>query len=588
MSDSDTKGESELVSTLPYKVTAAIDSRYVSTELDRSPGDTDGSNSTNCEPISTEPCIVALNVGSNSTNCEPVSTEPYIVALDVGSSSVRSHIYSKSGCIKGKGSKKIQLIRPKPGWSELDPEVLYQQVVECISESVRAAGIHMSDVTCLGISTQRNTCLTWDRYTGKPFHNFITWQDLRARNYVKSWNSSLTLLGLNTGSKFLHMFTRKKRFLSASVLKFMSPQVTLRLLWLLDNIPGLRHKAIEDRVLFGCIETWLLWKLTGGKVHATDYSCASGTGLYDPFQVEWSKIVCGLVNIPMNIFPDVMPTSGLFGHIDEAIFGHRIPITCLVGDQSASMFGDCCFDVGDIKCTLGTGMFIDVNTGSDPHASVAGLYPLIGWKIGDKLTYLAEGVASDTGAAIMWAQSVGYFDDVNESASLASSVEDTDGVYFVPAFSGLQAPINDDKACSLMLGMQPTTTRAHLVRATLESIAFRFKLLYETVLHETKVPLSHVRVNGGVSNNDFIVQLMSDLTDQVIDRSEQRENMTSQGTAFFAGLAMGVWHNLKELENIRIMDREFEPQNTWPKYKKVFHHWERAVARCRQWYQLNE
>ncbi|KAL4219808.1 putative glycerol kinase 5 [Mactra antiquata] len=515
---------------------------------------------------------------------EQVKGETFIVSVDVGTTSLRSHIYTNNGLIKASSSKKIELIHPKPGWVEIDPELIYKQTVDCIGESIKAAGIRVDDVTCLGISVQRNTCLTWDSETGKPYHNFITWQDLRARDYVKSWNNSLTLKALNSGSKFLHVFTRKKRFLSASVLKFMSPQVTLRLLWLLDNIPELRKKASEGIAVFGCIETWLLWKLTGGKVHATDYSCASTTGMYDPFQVEWSSIVCGLVNIPMNFFPEVKPTSGLFGHVEESIFGSKIPITCLAGDQSASMFGECCFNVGDIKCTLGTGMFINLNTGESPHASIAGLYPIIAWKIGDKLTYMAEGVASDTGTMISWAQKLGYFDDVRDTSSIAESVQDTDGVYVVPAFSGLQAPINDDKAVTLMLGMQPSTTKAHMVRAILESIAFRFKLLYETVLNETRIPLSFVRVDGGVGNNDFLVQLMADLTNQVMNRSTQTENMTSLGTAFFAGLAVGVWKDLSELADIRNTEKDFEPQPTWGKYKYVFQQWERAVNRSKLWY----
>ncbi|XP_052783381.1 putative glycerol kinase 5 [Mya arenaria] len=515
---------------------------------------------------------------------ENSEVDPYIVAVDIGTTTLRSHIYTRNGSIKASSSKRIDLLRPKPGWVEMDPEHLFQQFLDCVSESIKAAGIRPQEVTCLGISTQRNTCLTWDRETEKPYHNFITWQDMRARDYVKSWNDSVTLKALNSGSKILHTFTRKKRFLSASVLKFMSPQVTLRLLWCLDNIPELRKRASAGQVMFGCIETWILWRLTKGKVHATDYSCASGTGLYDPFQVEWSTIVCGLVNIPMNIFPEVLPTSGLFGHMDESFLGSEIPITCVVGDQSASMFGECCFEVGDIKCTLGTGMFMDVNTGSQPHASVAGLYPLIGWKIGDKLTYLAEGLASDTGTVIQWAQSMGYFDDVRDTAAMAESVEDTGGVYFVPAFSGLQAPINDDKACTTMLGMTPNTTKAHIVRAILESICFRFKLLYETVLTEMKIPLNVVRVNGGVCNNDFVVQLMADLTNHVINRSRQTEYMTSLGTAFFAGLATGVWKNQDELVKIRKTDREFSPRENWATYKNVFHQWERAVSRSRQWY----
>ncbi|KAL3848154.1 hypothetical protein ACJMK2_019031, partial [Sinanodonta woodiana] len=425
-------------------------------------------------------------------NKEPVPKKMYVISVDVGTTSVRSHVYTQQGTIKGTSSRKIEIITPEPGMTEMDPEVLYTQVVDCVKESIQASGLVVGDITCMGITTQRNTFTMWDRETGQLYHNFLTWQDLRARNYVKEWNESYTLRALNNGSKFLHLLTRKKRYLAASVLKFMSAQVTLRLIWLLDNVNQLRQRACDGFVMFGCIETWLLWKLTKGKVHATDYSCASSTGLFDPFQIEWSTIVCNLVNIPMSVFPEVMDTSGYFGSTDSSIFGNEIPITAVAGDQTAAMFGECCFDIGDIKCTMGTGTFIDVNTGSKPHASIAGLYPLIGWKIGDEITYVAEGKSNDTGITIEWGKSLGFFEDVNDIDQLVQSVPDTDGVYFISAFSGLQAPINDDKATSLIIGMQPTTTKAHIVRAMMESIAFRFKLLYETVLLETKLPLSHI------------------------------------------------------------------------------------------------
>ncbi|KAK3584659.1 hypothetical protein CHS0354_001238 [Potamilus streckersoni] len=517
-------------------------------------------------------------------NKEPVPKKMYVISVDVGTTSVRSHVYTQQGTIKGTSSRKIEIISPKPGMTEMDPEKLYTHVVDCVKESIQASGLAVEDITCMGITTQRNTFTLWDRETGKLYHNFLTWQDLRARNYVKEWNDSYTLKALNSGSKFLHMFTRKKRYLAASVLKFMSAQVTLRLIWLLDNVNQLRQRACDGLVMFGCIETWLLWKLTKGKVHATDYSCASGTGLFDPFQIEWSTIVCNLVNIPMSIFPEVKATSGFFGSTDLSIFGTEIPITAVAGDQTAAMFGQCCFDVGDIKCTMGTGTFIDVNTGSKPHASVAGLYPLIGWKIGDEITYVAEGRSNDTGITIEWGKSLGLFEDVNDIDQLVQSVPDSDGVYFISAFSGLQAPINDDRATSLIIGMQPTTTKAHIVRALMESIAFRFKLLYETVLMETKLPLSHIRVDGGVTNNEFVVQLMADITNQSVDRAKQTGDMTSLGVAFLAGLATGVWKDKEELKKIRKSEKVFNPNPTWPKYKQIFHQWERALARSRQWY----
>ncbi|XP_046543168.1 putative glycerol kinase 5 [Haliotis rubra] len=508
----------------------------------------------------------------------------YILAVDVGTTTLRGHIYDKNGVNRGTSSKKIDILHPKTGWAEMDPEVLFLQVKQVMQESIRAANITVQQVKCMGLATQRSTFMTWDRETGRPFHNLITWQDLRASHYVTAWNKSYTLKALNSGSKFLHIFTRKNRYLAASVLKFMTKQVTMRLLWALDNIPELRKRAFEDQVMFGCIDTWLLYCLTGKKVHATDYSNASCTGLYDPFQVEWSKIVCNMVNIPMSMLPEVKDTSGMFGQVHPDILGQSIPITASVADQQGAMFGQCCFEVGDIKCTMGTGTFIDLNTGNKPHASVAGLYPIIGWKIKGELTYLAEGLAADTGITLEWAKSLGFFEDVTETANIANSVEDSAGVCFVPAFSGLQAPINDDRAATSIIGLTPNATKAHIVRAMLESLAFRFKVLYETVLVETKIPLSYVRADdGGVCSNDFIMQLMSSLVNTSIDRSKQPD-MTSLGAAFLAGLAAGVWESKEQLCHLRKSGRVFEPQSVWSQYKDIYRQWERAVTRSLQWY----
>lgn len=513
------------------------------------------------------------------------SREKFVLSVDIGTTSLRSHVYTKQGNIKGASSKRIQLLHPKPGWVEMEPDVLVKQVIDSIKEAIRAAGITAHDIACMGITTQRNTFLTWDRVTGKPFHNFITWQDLRSRDIVKGWNNSFRMKVLNGGSSVLHMLTKQKRFLSASVLKFMSQQVTMRLIWVLENVEELKAKLAVQEVSLGCIETWLLYRLTREKLVATDYSCASGTGLFDPYQFEWSTIVCNLLNIPMEILPEIRDTSGDFGSTDPTIFGASIPITAVVSDQTGALFGECCFEVGDIKCTMGTGTFIDLNCGNSPHASVAGLYPIVGWKIGKDITYVAEGNITDTGSLIEWAKSMGFIDDVSDTAKIAESVPDSDGVYFVGAFSGLQAPINDDKAATTLIGLKPTTTKAHVVRAILENLAFRVKVLYETILSETRIPLSHIRVNGGVCNNDFLMQLIADFTNQTIDRAKQRANMTSLGVAFLAGLQKGIWKNKAELREIRESETVFVAEkNVWPRYKDRFVHWEKAVIRSREWY----
>ncbi|PVD18809.1 hypothetical protein C0Q70_21362 [Pomacea canaliculata] len=483
----------------------------------------------------------------------------------------------------GGGGEGLEIEHPKPGWFEIDPFKLFDDSCAVVKSSLAAAGLQASQVTSMGIATQRNTFVTWDRETGEVYHKMITWQDLRASEAVASWNSSYTLKALNKSAKLLHFFTRRNRHKAASVLKFMSKQVTMRLLWVLTNIPNVKRRAFEGNVMFGCIETWLLWKLSGKKLHATDYSCASTTGIFDPYSMEWSPIVCGLVDIPMSMLPEIRDTSGDFGTTEPDLFGAPIPIKSLVADQQGSMFGQCCFYVGDVKCTMGTGTFIDMNTGKIPHASIAGLYPLVGWSIGGKVTYLAEGHSADTGNVMGWANSIGLLDDVTQSSSLAASVPDSGGVCFVPAYSGLQAPVNDDKACTSIFGLKLGTTKAHLVRAMLESMAFRFKILYETFITETKIPLSCICADGGVSTNDFLMQLMADVTNQSIERSADSD-MTSRGAAFLAGLASDVWKSQEELKAMRKIDKVFEPADTWSKVRSSFYLWERAVSRSLNWY----
>jgi putative glycerol kinase 5 len=511
----------------------------------------------------------------------------YVLALDVGTTTIRAHVYDKKTVIRGTGSRKIQLLYPNPGWVEMDENVLWQQAQDVIKDAIANAGLTPNDIRCMGITTQRNTFIMWDRETGQPFHRFIVWQDLRASDYVKQWNDSYSIKALNCGGRLLYTLSRKKRFLAAAVLRFKSAQVVMRLKWQIDHDEKLRQRVAERQVMFGCLDTWLLWQLTGHKVYATDYSNASVTTIFDPFLMEWSTVVSKIVGIPLHILPPVKDTSGLFGECVPELFGAAIPITAIVADQQGAMFGQCAFNVGDVKCTMGTGTFIDCNTGNKPHASISGLYPLIAWKIGDEVTFVAEGFASDTGRCIDWASSIGLFNNVTELEQLAASTANSDGVYFVPAFSGLQMPVNDDKASSLMIGLSLETTKAHIVRAVLESLAFRFELLYETVLNETKTSLSKtIKCDGGVCNNNFVVQLISNLTGCTIDRPEHMD-MTSLGAAFLAGLAVGVWKNKEELVTIRKTQHLFSPdQEKLETAQDNYKEWLRALDRSREWYSI--
>lgn len=512
-----------------------------------------------------------------------VIEQTYILSVDVGTTTIRCHIYDSAAKVRGTSSRKVELLYPNPGWVELDPDVLWSQFVSVVKEAVEASGLHMRQMCALGISTQRATFTTWNRKTGRPFHNFISWQDLRAADLVKSWNKSCLLKTINGFSKVLYFLSRRKRFLAASAHSFTTQHISLRLVWILQNLKEVQQAAAEGNCCFGTIDTWLLYNLTKGSVHATDFSNASSTGIYDTYQMCWSHFFSSILSIPLSVFPAVVDTSFYFGQSDSSIFGVAIPITSVVADQQAAMFGECCFDVGDVKITMGTGTFIDINTGRKPHASVSGLYPLVGWKIGKELVLLAEGNAADTGTAIKWAEKLGLFSDPLETEMMAKSVPDADGVCFVPSFSGLQAPLNDPHACACFLGLKPSTSKNHLVRAILESVAFRNKQLYDTMLRETRVPVTTIRADGGVCNNNFIMQLSADLLNQKIYKSEFVD-MSSLGAAFLAGLAAGFWASREELKMLRNAAKIFKPQKINGDYEEVMCTWEKAIRRSLDWY----
>ncbi|TRY93702.1 hypothetical protein DNTS_029408 [Danionella cerebrum] len=496
--------------------------------------------------------------------------ETFILSVDVGTTSIRCHVYDKSASIRGSCSAKVSLLYPQPGWVEIDPEELWQGFVTVVKGAVQDSGLQMCQMEGLGISTQRATFMTWDRNTGKPFHNFITWQDMRAAELVRSWNGSCTMKTVHGVMKMLHFLTRQKRFLAASLVVFTTQHVSLRLVWALKNIPQLRQAVEDGSCYFGTIDTWLLYKLTKGLVHATDYSNASATAIFDSYQMCWSGFLCSLLSIPLSILPRVHNTSHKFGLCDPSIFGVPIAIMSVMADQQAAMFGECCFETGDVKITMGTGTFMDINTGNNPHTSVAGN-------------------AAGTGAAIKWAQDLDLFSDVKETEAIATSVEDSDGVFFVPSFSGLQAPMNDPKACASFMGLKPSTTKKHLVRAILESVAFRNKQLFDVMLRETRIPITKIRADGGVCTNDFIMQLTADLLGRKIARPTHFD-MSCLGAAFVAGLGTGYWRNQDELKKLLTMDQQFLPKRSKSEgekggqYRGVLQSWERALQRSMHWY----
>ncbi|XP_065092993.1 putative glycerol kinase 5 [Ochlerotatus camptorhynchus] len=527
------------------------------------------------------------------------SAERYIASLDIGTTTIRCFIYAANRDIGklevvGSAFEQVELVYPAPGQVEIVPDQLWNSVINTIKNAMENAKLTAQQIACLSISTQRNTFTCWNKLTGHAYHNFITWKDLRADKLVQQWNNSFKLRVLKAGARFLHFFTRSKRFLAGSVIKMMNPQVTLRLAWVLQNNGDLQRDVKEGQVLYGTIDSWLLYRLRQGLdqsrvvEHIGDVTNCTSTGFYDPFGQEWATWALSFFNIKKDLLPKVVDNSYDFGYVDESLFGSAIQIGTSISDQSASLWGTCCFEKGEVKVTMGTGAFLNVNTGSTCLASVHGLYPLVGYKTNSinstELVYLMEGASNDNGSIIEWAMSIGLFTDPRDSSDMALSVPDSDGVSFIPAFSGLGPPIRNDTAGTGFIGIKASTRKEHLVRAILESLAYRIALLYVCALTETRYTFTRIKVDGGVSRNDFICQTLADLTGLPVERGEVTDS-TALGAMFLAGLNVGIWRSKQELIDIRKIDRIFEPiASNKSKCFKSMRSWERAVERFKRWY----
>jgi len=380
------------------------------------------------------------------------------------------------------------------------------------------------------------------------------------------------------------MFTRSKRFLAASIISLTTQHVAPRLYWAMNNIPDAKKLASEENLCFGTVDTWLLWKLTNGDVHATDYSHVCTTVLFDTYQMKYSDAILNVLGLPRSILPEIKDTGGLFGHVSREHFGAAIPITALISDQTSAMFAQGCWEKGDMKCTMGTGMFMSINTGDKPHASLSGMYPTVGWKIGSEIAFLAEANFPSCGSVCEWGKSFGLFSDPSETEAIASSVENSDGVCFVPAFDGIQAPYNDPKATASVIGITHNTTKENMVRAMLESIAFTFKQLYDVAEDELSTPIKKIRVDGGVSNNNFVIDTVSDLLGREVERPSDVD-MTVYGAIYVAGLAEGFWKSKEEIKNIWKLGYVSRPRaEAQPKLEHSYKTWQRAVERSLDWY----
>ena len=491
----------------------------------------------------------------------------YLVAMDQGTTSSRSIVFDKQGNIIQSAQKEFSQIFPQPGWVEHDPMEIWSSQIGVLSEAKARSGIEAGDIAAIGITNQRETTIVWDKTTAKPIYNAIVWQCRRTAEYCDSLKTS----GFENEIK-------QKTGLVADAY-FSGTKIR----WILENVSGAREKAERGDLLFGNVDTWLVWNLTKGKIHATDYSNASRTMLFNIHKLEWDNDIIKEFNIPIQMLPEVKPSSYLYGYTSGNILSGEIPIGGIAGDQQAALFGQCCFESGTVKNTYGTGCFILMNTGEKAVESTNGLLTTIAWGAENKIEYALEGSVFIAGASIQWLRDgLRMIDNAECSEELALKVSDTGGVYVVPAFVGLGAPYWDQYARGTVAGITRGTTREHFVRATLESIAFQSYDVIKAMEADSGIPVKGIRVDGGASANNFLMQFQSDILNTNVIRPKNIES-TALGAVYLAGLATGYYSNKQDIIKNATEDRIFKPSVQEAEREKLVSGWKEAVKRSFGW-----
>lgn len=494
--------------------------------------------------------------------------EKYILSLDSGTTSNRAILFTHSGEIAGVAQKEFRQIYPQSGWVEHDPETIWETQYSVVREVLNHHKIDASQIEAIGITNQRETTIVWDRETGKPIYNAIVWQDRRTSGICddlkqKGLESTIAeKTGLVVDAYF-----------SGSKIK-----------WILENVEGARDLANSGRLAFGTVDCWLLWKLSGGRLHVTDVSNASRTMIFNIHTLEWDQELLRLLNIPASILPEVKASSEIYGVTEPGLFGREIPISGIAGDQQAALFGQMCVEEGMVKNTYGTGCFVMMNTGEKPIASKHKLLTTIGWKIGNKVTYALEGSIFIGGAVVQWLRDqLGIIKSSSEIEELANQVPDNGGVTFVQGFVGLGAPHWDQYATGAIIGLGRGTGKAHIARAALEAIAFRSMEVIETMVNDSGISLNELRVDGGASVNNLLMQIQADAINTLVVRPKITET-TALGAAYLAGIATGFWENTDQVKHQWQVDRKFIPSNNRAVFEKTLKNWQKAVERSKKWY----
>ena len=484
----------------------------------------------------------------------------YIAALDAGTTSSRCIIFDKDQNIMSVAQKEFPQIYPKAGWVEHNPTDLYVTQYSVLIEAIAQMNIDPEEIAGIGITNQRETTIVWDRETGLPVYNAIVWQCRRTADICEELMKDQELCDYikeNTGLVVDAYFSGTK------------------IKWILDNVPGAREKAEAGRLLFGTVDTWLIWKLTNGKTYVTDYTNASRTMLFNIRTLGWDKRILDALGIPESMLPEVCDSSEVYGYTN--LSGVDVPICGIAGDQQAALFGQTCFEKGNIKNTYGTGNFILMNTGEEFVTSKNGLVTTIAYGLDGKVTYALEGSVFVCGAVIQWLRDeMRFFTSAPDADYFGGKVPDTQGVYFVPAFTGLGAPHWDMYARGSIFGLTRGTTRNHIIRAALESIAYQSKDVIDAMMADTGLEINEIKVDGGASVSDIIMQFQADITGKTLRRPIVRET-TALGAAYLAGLAVGFWESMEDVKNHWSLDKIYEPKMDEETREKLLHGWEKAV-----------
>lgn len=492
----------------------------------------------------------------------------YVLALDQGTTSSRTILFDHDSNIVAVAQREFTQIFPKPGWVEHNANEIWSTQVGTISEVIAKANIDASEIAAIGITNQRETTVVWDKKTGKPIYNAIVWQSRQTMDIC----DELKAKGL------ADVFHKKTGLLIDAY--FSGTKVK----WILDNVEGAREKAEAGELLFGTMDTWLLWKLTGGKVHVTDYSNASRTLMYNIRELKWDDELLGYLNVPKCMLPEVKPSSEVYGvTIPSVTQGTEIPIAGIAGDQQAALFGQTCFKAGMAKNTYGTGCFMLMNTGSQLYDSKNGLLTTIAWGLDNEVVYALEGSIFVAGSAIQWLRDgLKILDSAPDSEYYANKVKDAEGVYVVPAFVGLGAPYWDMKARGAVFGLTRGTSKNHIIRATLDSLAYQTKDVLDAMQSDSEIKLAALKVDGGAVANNLMMQFQSDLLGVPVDRPKVVET-TALGASYLAGLAVGFWKNKEKLVKNWQLDRRFEPNMDEEKRNDLYVGWLKAVRRTMNW-----